>query len=124
MDGSYPTLALKIRQCHHITWRRKKMRRFVVIGLVVACLSLLFFTIGETAIEDNLVLHLPFDEGKGDPVEDKSGKGNNGAIQGGAKWVEGKSGKALESSGKDSFVEIQDSASLNPTTGTFAAPLL
>ena len=96
------------------------MRRFVVIGLVVACLSLLFFTIGETAIEDNLVLHLPFDEGQGNAVKDKSGKGNNGVVRR-ANWVEGKSGKALEFNGKDSFVEIQDSDSLNPTTGTFAA---
>lgn len=95
------------------------MRRFV-IGLVLTGLSILLCNIGETAVKDSLVLYFPFDEGKGDTVEDKSGNGNNGVIRGGAKWVDGKSGKALEFNGQDSFVEVQDSESLTPATGTVA----
>lgn len=68
----------------------------------------------------NLVLYFPFDEGRGDTVEDKSGNGNNGAVHG-AKWVEGKFGKALEFNGVDSFVEVQDNDSLNPTGGLTVA---
>lgn len=48
--------------------------------------------------ENFLVGYWPFDEGKGNAVADKSGKGNHGKINGNFKWVDGvnKSGKALE----------------------------
>lgn len=93
----------------------RKTMRLTVAGLAVLSLSMLFYTIGETAVKDSLVFYLPFDEGKDDTAEDKSGNGNNGAIKGGAKWVDGKSGKALEFNGADSFVEVQHSDSLNLT---------
>jgi hypothetical protein len=94
------------------------MRKFAVIGLVAASLSLLLCIIGETAIEDSLVLYFPFDEVEGDTVEDKSGKNNDGVINGKPELIEGKFEKALEFNGVDSFVEVQDSESLNPTAGT------
>lgn len=94
------------------------MRKFLGIGLALAGLSLLLCSIGGATGKDNPVLYFPFDEGEGDAVEDKSGKGNNGLVQGGAKWVDGKSGKALEFNGQDSFVEVQDNESLNPAAGT------
>ncbi len=72
-------------------------------------------------LKENQVLYLPFDEGKGSVVEDRSEKGNNGVIHGGAKWVDGKFGKALEFNGTDSFVEIQDDDSLNPADGLTVA---
>jgi hypothetical protein len=96
------------------------MKRALGIGLLLVSLSLLFCDIGQTQVKDNLVLYFPFDEGEGDTVEDKSGTGNNGAIQGGAEWVDGMSGKALEFNGQDSFVEVQDNDSLNPAAGTVA----
>lgn len=71
-----------------------------------------------STLKDNLVLYFSFDEDEGDDtVKDKSGNGNTGFIQGRAKWVEGKFGKALEFNGIDSFVEVQDNNSLNPTGG-------
>ncbi|MCD6505613.1 hypothetical protein J7M22_03210 [Candidatus Poribacteria bacterium] len=45
-----------------------------------------------------------FDEGSGTVAKDSSGNGNDGTIKGGAKWVDGKFGKALEFNGVDSCV--------------------
>lgn len=53
-----------------------------------------------------------FDEGSGDTAKDSSGNGRNGVIKGGAKYVEGKFGKALEFDGTDDWVEV-------PAIGTF-----
>ena len=94
--------------------RISPIMRLLLAGFV----SLLLCSIGEAAFRDDLVLYLPFDEGNGDTVEDKSGNGNNGVIQGGASWVDGVSGMALEFNGEDSFVEVQDDDSLNPAAGT------
>jgi len=63
--------------------------------------------------DESLVLYLPFDEGEGDIAHDMSGKGNDGTIHG-AKWVDGKKGKALEFNGRDSYVEIPHSDTLSP----------
>jgi len=71
--------------------------------------------------KDNQVLYFPFDDGESNRVEDKSGNGNNGVIHGSVKQVEGKIGRALEFNGIDSFIEVQDNDSLNPTTGTVSA---
>ena len=58
-----------------------------------------------------------FDEGSGTTVKDSSGNGNNGTI-GTATWTPyGKYGSALSFDGVTSFVTINDSASLDLTTG-------
>ena len=54
-----------------------------------------------------------FDEGNGNTVEDSSGTGNDGSIEGGAKWVNGKFGKGLDLNGSDAYVEIEHDDSLN-----------
>ncbi len=53
-----------------------------------------------------------FDEGRGNVAEDSSGTDNNGTIEGGAKWVDGKFGKALSLDGSDDYVEIAHDDSL------------
>jgi hypothetical protein len=53
-----------------------------------------------------------FDEGSGTIAKDTSGNGKDGNIQGGAKWVQGKFGKAIELNGTDAWTEI-------PSIGTF-----
>jgi len=54
-----------------------------------------------------------FDEDKGDIAEDSSGNGNNGTINGGAKWTkDGKFGGALEFDGTDDWVEVPDDDSV------------
>ena len=54
-----------------------------------------------------------FDEGRGDKAEDSSGTDNNATIHGGAKWVDGKFGKALSLDGSDDYVEVPHDDSLN-----------
>ena len=49
-----------------------------------------------------------FNEGKGNTATDGSGNGNDGDIHG-AKWVDGKFGKALEFNGTDNWVEVPHS---------------
>lgn len=49
-----------------------------------------------------------FDEGKGGTAADSSENGNDGEIHG-AKWVDGKFGKALEFDGASSWVEVPHS---------------
>jgi regulation of enolase protein 1 (concanavalin A-like superfamily) len=62
-----------------------------------------------------LVGYWKFDEGIGATAYDSSGNGNDGTING-ASWVEGRLGGALEFDGVDDYVEVPDSASLNPTS--------
>ena len=68
-----------------------------------------------------LVLHLRFDEGKGNQVADSSGKAITGAIEGKAAWAQGKVGGALEFDGQSNMVVIADRAELNPTGGLTVA---
>ena len=57
------------------------------------------------AHREGLVMHMPFDEGKGTTARDIAG-GAEGKIQGG-RWVEGRLGRALELSGDQSCVRIR-----------------
>jgi hypothetical protein len=62
---------------------------------------------------DSLALYFPFDEGAGDTVKDNSKNGNNGKLEKGAKWADGKFGKALDFDGtKQQFVLVPTSKSL------------
>ena len=57
---------------------------------------------------EGLVLYMPLDEGNGKATEDFSENGFEGELNGGAKWVDGKFGKALEFSASSDFVAIED----------------
>ena len=57
---------------------------------------------------DNITGMWLFNEGKGNIATDGSGNGNDGEIHG-AKWVDGKFGKALEFNGTDNWVEVPHS---------------
>ena len=60
------------------------------------CSLLMLIITAAKAADPALVLYLSLDEGKGDTVKDLSGNGNNGTLEDGPKWVDGKFGKALE----------------------------
>ena len=52
------------------------------VGFVVILLTVFVATSAFSAlIDDNVVLYLPFDEGKGDVAKDQSKFGNNGEIR-------------------------------------------
>jgi len=71
------------------------------------------FDVKPTAKSYDLVGKWNFDEGSGDCVFDTSGHNNNGYLKGQVKWVaHGKEGSALDFNGKDSYVEIPNSESL------------
>jgi hypothetical protein len=53
-----------------------------------------------------------FDEGNGNAAKDSCADGNDATIHGGAKWVDGKHGKALSLDGTDDYVEIPHDESL------------
>ncbi len=59
-----------------------------------------------------LIAHYHFDEGNGNEAVDSSNYGNDGSIYG-AKWVSGINGTALEFDGKDDYIEVPDSKSLD-----------
>jgi hypothetical protein len=83
--------------------------------LILLALCLIFFCISKAdALKDeDLVLYLKFDEGKGVDAKDSSDNGNSGVINGDVKWIDGKFGKALEFAGDvTQFVEVPDSESL------------
>ena len=45
---------------------------------------------------DGLVLYMPLDEGSGTATQDFSANGFEGEVKGGAKWIDGQHGKALQ----------------------------
>ena len=93
---------------------KTRVTRLKLLCVSSMVLSLMFVGISFAEIDfaDCVGMWL-FDEGNGDKAEDSSGTGNDGSIQGGAKWVNGKFGKALSLDGSDAYVEIEHDDSLN-----------
>ena len=84
--------------------------------------TFLVFFVGLSQAEvdlDSLVGFWAFNEGTGDTVKDLSGKDNHGKAVGDPKWVKGKIGSALEFDGKDDYLEIKNSKSLNVGANDF-----
>ncbi len=98
-----------------------KTHKMLILMLIFLMLKYISGLLAATpGVDEHVKLYLKFDEGSGNEVKDLSGNNNNGIITG-AKWVEGKFGKALEFNGagngdaKVNFVEIADSNSLDIT---------
>ena len=71
--------------------------RILLSLLIFAGLVLMPFSATALDIKDKeLLLYLPFNEGKGEAMEDLSPHGNDGELNGDADWVDGKFSKALE----------------------------
>ena len=79
-------------------------------GIMTCAVALLVSTAAAAQADKDLVLHYTFDDGAGDVVKDRSGKGNHGKIHG-AKFVKVGGGYALEFDGEDDYV----SCPLTPT---------
>lgn len=67
--------------------------------------------------KEGLVAAYSFDETSGSQVDDTSGKGNNGLISGATRIAQGKFGQALSFNGYNDWVSVNDSPSLDLTTG-------
>lgn len=82
--------------------------------ICVVLFVMLFPVINLMGAPDNsLVLHFTFDEGAGDQLIDDSIYKNDGEVKGNPKWVDGKSGKALEFDGVGDSVLVENSDSLS-----------
>ena len=77
---------------------------------LILILILISSTIGVADLLDGLVLYMPLDEGDGKETADLSENGFKGTVNGNAKWVDGKFGKALEFNGSADFVGVADDA--------------
>ena len=86
--------------------------KLLCVSLMVMSLMLVGISFAEIDFADCVGMWL-FDEGNGNKAEDSSGTGNDGSIEGGAKWVDGKFGKGLSLDGSDAYVEIAHDDSLN-----------
>ena len=76
-------------------------------------INLIFVSTSSAQIDfNNCVGMWLFNEGSGSLANDTSGKGNDGKIEGGANWVNGKFGKALSLDGSNDYVEIAHDDSL------------
>ena len=84
-----------------------KSVRIGFVGLVAIFLLIALPSLAKIN-PDNITGMWLFNEGKGGTAADASGNGNEGEIHG-AKWVNGKFGKALEFDGVDNWVEVPHS---------------
>ena len=82
----------------------------LVVGSMILFLSIMPISGFAKIDPENIVGIWLFEEGKGDNTEDASGNGHDGEISG-AKWVDGKFGKALEFAGAQ-FVTVADAPEL------------
>ncbi len=80
---------------------------------IVLLLVLTSSTYATADLLEGLVLYMPLDEGKGGRTEDFSENGFTGELNGGAKWVDGKFGKALQFGASSDFVAVEDDAAFH-----------
>ena len=75
--------------------------------IVVLGVAIIFLMTGPSyAFKENIVAAWTFEEGSGNVVGDVSGNGNDGELMGGADWVDGKFGKALDFDGSTGYVLV------------------
>jgi hypothetical protein len=98
------------------------LKRLFVVILAVTITFLI--TRPSYGFSDDIVAAWTFEEGTGTVVHDVSGHGNDGELTGGAQWVDGRFGKALDFDGSSNYIEIPFGESmgvLNQGDFTFAA---
>ena len=84
------------------------MRYLVFILLLAALMVALSFKEARAINPEDILLALPLDELGGEVAEDLSPFGNDGALMGDPKWVDGKFDKALEFSGVNDYLDLGD----------------
>jgi hypothetical protein len=94
------------------------MKVSVIISLA---LVLMISSISMAAKDKSLTLFLSFEKSDGKKIIDESGNGNDAAISGDAKLVQGKFGKAMSFDGATNWLTIPSNDTLNPEQITIMA---
>ena len=90
------------------------MARFTISLIIVV---FMFAQLGNAEIDpESIVGAWLFDETNGKVAADSSGNDNDGKLVGGAKWVKGKFGNAIELNGKDAWVTVPEIGPLEDFT--------
>ena len=89
-----------------------------VSGVFMGMVLILLFTVSSHAAIDSgaIVGAWLFDDGSGGVAADSSGNGIDGELVGGAKWVDGQFGGALEFNGTDAWVTVPEIVPLEKAT--------
>ena len=85
----------------------------IQIYFLLFCLILTTALINAYAVDPDLVVYLPLDEGKGKDVADASGNGHDGSIVGNFNWIDGQYNKALELAVAEAEVQVPDDKALD-----------
>ncbi|HIO23203.1 MAG TPA: LamG domain-containing protein [Nitrospinaceae bacterium] len=94
------------------------MRKFTVFSIFfIALFIFLNKTSWAKILPESIVAAWLFDEGSGKTASDSTGNGHDGAIEAGAKWVNGRFGKALEFDGTGDWVSVPHSKNLGFAAG-------
>ena len=94
------------------------MKRLIFLLAIVVYFTFVG-TISDAVQKNEIVLYLPFDEGKGKTAKDTSEFKNDGTLHQ-AKWAKGKYGNAVPLNGENGgWVEVPDSPSLDITDEWF-----
>ena len=117
-DGIGPETPMDARRRKVLGYKEDEMRRtgrIVWASFMGALLLGILVGSAEAKIDPATIAGMwLFDEGKGDIAADASENGNDGTVIGGADWVKGKFGTAIELDGSGSeYVSVADSDSLD-----------
>ena len=99
-------------------WRTIMSKKLIYLVSFVLVLGLALTSVAEAA-DPSLVGLWKLDETSGTTASDSSGNGNDGTLNGGPKWVDGKFGGALDFDGTDDYVDCGNPSILNFGTGDF-----
>ena len=95
----------------------RAFRTIICISFIIV--SLMFAGISDARVDLKSAVGIwLLDEGKGDAAKDFSPAGNDGTLNNGPKWVQGKFDKALEFDGVNQYVDCGNNASFD-LTGDF-----
>ena len=95
------------------------MKNLICVGAAILFIFCCVILPTNAAIDSKNIMGMwLFNEGDGDTAKDSSDNKNDGNIQGGVKWADGKFGKALEFNGTDGWVEVAHSETLAFKKGT------
>ena len=94
------------------------MKKITVFSVVFVSLFMFLSQVSLAKVKsESMVAVWLFDEGKENVVADSTGNGHDGKIEKGAKWVNGRFGKALEFDGTDDWVSIPHAKNLGFAAG-------